>query len=248
MDAMTVLRSTFCFLMLFLMPVEAVPALATAQMELPEALRSDTERLPIVGYGGRNKGGYQLGPYRGEFTRVETRWALADPLFAAQRAKSSFTIEGPGFEMPVAAECGMKKNVVTVGIVTFDPKKMVYQCTFERAGGLMNARFLVGQPKPDTMRARFLAWAIRQGEAEIDGLRIGIRSVHKYANTKFQSPTPVGYLLEIGERPVAAVELTDTNPTLFMPKAEPAATRDALLLAAMALSVLRDPADSALGD
>ncbi len=223
-------------------------AFETARMTLPEGFTERTERIAIVGYGGRNKGEYRLGPYAGTFTRIETRWAVADPFFAASRASASYTIDGPGFDETVAAVCGMKKNTVTVGVVTFDPKKMTYQCTLERGGQLMDARFVLGQPKPDTMKKRFLAWAVREGEASIGGVTLRMSSVHKYSGSRFDSPTPVGYLLEVGGQSVGAIELTDVNPTIFLPTDTTAEVREAVLLAAMALSVLRDPADSMLGD
>lgn len=223
-------------------------ALETARMALPEGFVAATERIAITGYGGRNRGQYRLGDYSGEFTRIESRWAVFDPLFAGSRAKSSFTITGPGLPEITTATCGMKKNTVSIGVVTFDPKKMSYQCSFERGGQLMNARYVLGHPKPENMRQRFLAWERRAGVAELEGERIVMRSVHEYAGTEWQSPTPVGYLLEIDDRTVGAIELTDVNPTLFLPPRAESPLRERVLLVAMALSVLRDPADSALGD
>lgn len=234
-------------LLCFCALVTQAGAFETARMELPEALAEHAERIPIAGFGGRNRGGYTLGPYSGDFTRIETRWAVADPFFAASRASSSFTIQGPGFDEPVSAECGMKKNTISVGVVTFDPKKMIYDCTFERAGLLMNWRFVLGQPRPENTKARFLAWAVRHGEAEINATRLTMRSVHKYAGRKIQSPLPAGYVIFVGEDPVGAIELTDVNPVLYLPQAD-VPERAAVILAAMAVAVLRDPADSALGD
>lgn len=222
-------------------------ALETARMELPESLTTGGERLAASGFGGLNRGSYSLGPYRGDFTRIESRWAVFDPLFAASRAKSSYTLHGPGFETGVAAECQMKEGTVTVGIVTFDPKKMTYQCTFSRGGLPMAASFVLGETKPASMRARLASRAERQGEAVIDRIRVSMRSVHRYASSRWQSQTPVGYLLEIEGRVVGAVELTDVSPTLIVDSAA-LDLRPAVLIAGMALAVLRDPENSALAD
>jgi hypothetical protein len=59
---------------------------------------------------------------------------------------------------------------------------------------------------------------------------------------------PVGYVLEIDGRPVAAVELTDVDPALYLPTEEPPEVRAAATVTALALAVLRDPATSALED
>ena len=222
-------------------------ALETAKMELPEPFAMTAERLAADGFGGFNRGRFELGPYRGEFTRIESRWAVFDPLYASSRAKSSFTLEGPGFDDVVSAQCQMKEGTVTIGVVTFDPKKMTYQCDFERRGLPMAASFVLGEARPENMRARLASRAERRGEAVIDGVRVSMRSVHRYAKSRWQSQTPVGYVLEVDARVVGAIELTDTDPTLFL---DPAAgeIRDAALIAAMALAVLRDPEESALGE
>jgi hypothetical protein len=222
-------------------------ALETARMELPEPFAANAERFPASGFGGDNRGSFSLGEYSGEFTRIESRWAVFDPLYARSRAKSSYTLSGPNLETGVAAECEMKEGTVTVGIVTFDPKKMTYQCSFTRAGAPMAASFVLGEVKPDSMRARLASRAERRGEAVVDGVRVTMRSVHRYAKSKWQSATPVGYLIEADARVVGAVELTDVNPTILL---DPTAVdeRHATLMAAMALAVLRDPENSALGE
>jgi hypothetical protein len=102
-------------------------ALELARMRLPEELFA-AERLPASGYGGKNRGRFTLGDYRGDFTRIESRFAVFDPLYAANRGKSSFTLEGAGLDGPVAAECRFKERVVTAGILTFDATKLAYVC------------------------------------------------------------------------------------------------------------------------
>lgn len=222
-------------------------ALETARMRLPAELVGVAERLPARGYGGANRGRFELGGFRGEFTRIESRFAVFDPLYALNRGKSSFTVEGPGIDGSINGQCAFKQNVVTVGVVTFDAKKLAYVCEIAGDGRDLGTLTL-GEPKPPSFKARVLARELRRGEAEVDSIRIGIESVHEYERSKLGSQTPVGYVLSAGAEVVGAIELTDTDPTLFLhPDASPA-TRRAALVTALALSVLRDPANSTLGD
>jgi hypothetical protein len=223
----------------------ALTAQETARMQLPDDLAARVERQAIEGFGGRNEGRYTLGELTGEFTRIESRWAVGDPLLAQNRGRSSFTVSGPGFDSSLAASCEMRRTAVTVGVVTFDPDKMTYQCDLAGDGSRL---LVLGEPKPENFRARLLARAERRGEASFGGVTLEVRSVHRYEGSRLQAPMPVGYLLEIGGRPVAAVELTDVDPALYLPVGESAEVRAATIVTALALAVLRDPATSALED
>lgn len=223
-------------------------ALDTARMRLPEALKQQTTRHLATGFGGANRGRYAFGAYAGDFTRIESRWAVFDPLYAANRGKSSFTVEGPGLEQPVSATCQLKQKVVTIGIVTFDPKRLVYECSVSTDAQPSLGTFQLGQPRPDSMRARVLAMSIRVGQADIDGIRIDVASVHEYEGSKLRASNPTGYVLSHEGTPVGAIELTDANPAFLLPDAAHPPVARAVLLTALALSVLRDPAESALGD
>ena len=217
-----------------------------ARMALPDDLATQVERLTAEGFGGRNKGHYTLGDHAGEFTRIESRWAVADPLVAQNRGQSSFTLSGGGFATPVAAACEMRRTSVTLGVVTFDPDKMTYHC--DSAGGGASPLLVLGQPKPENLRARVLARSERRGEATFGEVTLAIRSVHTYEGSRLQAPMPVGYLLEIADRAVGAVELTDVDPTVYLPAVVPTDVRSAVIVTALALAVLRDPASSALED
>jgi hypothetical protein len=221
-------------------------AFEVARMRLPPELVA-AERLPASGYGGRNRGRFALGDYRGDFTRIESRFAVFDPLYAANRGKSSFTLEGLGVDAPVAAECRFKERVVTVGVLTFDATKLAYVCEITDGSGAVGSLTL-GEPKPSGFKERVLARAARRGLAEIGDLEITIDSVHHYERSKLSSQTPVGYVLTFDARPVGALELTDSNPTLLLAAGLEPELRRATLIAALGLSVLRDPANSALGD
>lgn len=217
-----------------------------ARMALPDELATRAERLSAEGFGGRNEGRYTLGNLTGEFTRIESRWAVADPLVAQNRGQSSFTLSGDGFAAPVAATCEMRRTSVTLGVITFDPDKMSYHCDLDT--GDEAPLLVLGQPKPENLRARVLARSDRRGEGTFGGVKLAIKSVHNYDGSRLQAPMPVGYLLEIGDRVVGAVELTDVNPAVYLPTEETADVRSAVIVTALALAVLRDPATSALED
>jgi hypothetical protein len=217
----------------------------TARMALPEDLAARVERLSATGFGGRSEGHYTLGDLSGEFTRVESRWAIADPLYAQNRGRSSFTLDGPGFDAPVAGTCEMRRGTVTLGVITFDPEKMNYHCDLHGAGAAADGSLVLGEPKPENLRARMLARADRRGEATFGDVTIEIRSVHHYSGSRLQSSLPVGYLFEMDGRAIGALELTDVDPAVYLP-ADAGATPAAMVVSALALAVLRDPASSAL--
>lgn len=228
-----------------IMVTQALPALEVARMQLPDEFAVAATRLPAKGYGGLNRGQFAVGLHRGEFTRIESRFAAFDPLYAANRGKSSFTLDAAGDGPAVTAECRFKERVITAGVITFDATKLAYVCGIE---GGASGTLTLGEPKPDGFKARVLARAERRGLAEIGAVRIDIASVHQFAKSRLSSQVPVGYLLSRDAEIVGAVELTDSNPTFFFRRGLPSEVERATLIAALGLSVLRDPAVSMLGD
>lgn len=238
----------FAATVLSLAVTAATAGLQPARMKMPAELATESPRLQASGYGGANRGRYELGGYNGRFTRIESRFTVFDPLYAANRGKSTFTLEGFDVDGTIAGECDFTERVVTVGVLTFDAKKLAYVCVITDASGAVVGSLTLGEPKPDGFKERMLARAARQGVADIGDVRIAITSVHHYEGSRLSSQTPVGYVLTHDSAAVGALELTDSDPTFFVhPGAKPEVRR-ATLLAALGLSVLRDPADSMLGD
>lgn len=223
-------------------------ALKTAQMQLPPDFMSLAERNPISGFGGHNKGSFSLDNFHGEFTRGESRMSLLNSLYVSNKGQSSFLLQDASSTEIISASCAMKKSAVTIDVLTFDPKKMSYQCDFTKAGQLLGSRLVLGQPKAEGVKEKLYAKDLRRGEAILFDQHLLIESVHKYEGSKLQSPAPVGYLLRDGEQVVAALELTDVNPTLFIMREASENLRHSVLATALALAVLRDPANSALED
>ena len=223
-------------------------ALSTAQMDLPGDFYSQATKLSVAGFGGKNKGAFRFAGYSGEFTRGESRLGIFDPLYVSSKGKSSFTLRRADGSDVISAECAMKKSTVTIGIVTFDPKKMAYQCDFRENGRLSGARFVLGHQKASDFKQTFQAYDRRAGEANIAGHYLTMQSVHNYKGTKLGSPSPVGYLIMFGDQTVAAVELTDVNPTFLLSPDLDESLKQSVLVTALSLAVLRDPANSALED
>lgn len=235
------------FLLLATAAASAVAyGLDTARIALPGDLATQAERMALSGFGGRNKGSFELEGFHGEFTRGESRLALLNSAYVSNRGKSSFTLRDGASSELISAQCEMSKKTVTIDIVTFDPKKMVYQCDFRRDGTLLGARLVIGHPKASGFKAKFLAMDTRRGEAHILDNHLLIDSLHAYQGTKLQSSAPVGYQLTHNNRAIAALELTDVNPTLYLVPDATDDLRRSVLATALALAVLRDPADSAL--
>jgi len=223
-------------------------AVTVAQIELPADFAAQAERTSIKGFGGHNKGKFRFGDFHGEFRRGESRLSVLDSVYVSNKGKSSFTLRDMDAREIVSGDCQMKKGAVTIDVVTFDPKKMSYQCDFRRADELLGARLVVGQPSAEGLKEKMLAKDLRRGESVLFEQHLGIESVHQYKNSKFQSQTPLGYLLLQGDRVVAAIELTDSNPAFFMLPELSSAQQDSVLATVLALAVLRDPANSALED
>lgn len=223
-------------------------AAASARMQLPDDFLAAATSLPISGFGGRNSGDYRLGAGGGAFSRIESRLAVFDPLYVSNRGRSSFTLTGPEFGDGLSGECSFRENVVSAGVLTFDPKKLAYVCVLSRGNGEVAGAMTLGEPKPRSLRERVLAQAIRVGEAELGAVRVGIESVHRYAGARLVSDVPVGYTLRLDQRLAGAVELTDVEPTILPGGVADESERLALRAAALAVVVLRDPAKSALGD
>lgn len=222
--------------------------MATARIEIPAELDDAADRLPVTGFGGRNRGSFEFAGYEGEFTRGESRLGIFDPLYVTNRGKSSFTLRRTGSAETISGSCRMEKNAVSIGVVTFDSKKLSYVCDISADGQPQGVTFVLGQPKARGFKEKFLAKDRRRGELLLFGHRLTMESVHAYAGTKLGSQSPVGYLLMQDDRVIAALELTDVNPTIIVARDLADDLRQSVLAGALALAVLRDPADSALED
>jgi hypothetical protein len=222
--------------------------LEAARMALPPELDGAALRWDATGFGGHNRGRYALGDTRGEFTRGESRLGVFDPLYVANQGASTFTVLDLDDSVWLSADCRFSRRTVTVDVITFDSRQMAYECEFTEGHGGSAGRLAMAHPKPKGLKERMLAQDRRIGEAKVRDHVIGIESSHRYRGSKFDSQAPVGYVLSAEGRVVAAVDLLDWNPILFLLEDIPEDLGEAVTVTALALAVLRDPANSALED
>ncbi|MFM7348256.1 MAG: hypothetical protein ACKO01_02065 [Erythrobacter sp.] len=222
----------------------AANALPAAQMRLPADLAENAAVLMVEGIGGGNKGRFTVGDWRGDFRRSEERLAIFDA-FVTNRAGARFVIAGPGISQTIEADCQMRERLIAIDVLSFTPQRMAYACDFTAGGRVFPARFELQEAR--TGLADALSRRQRRGEIALGGEVVQIRSVHKLKGSPFQMASPIGYVFEQDGRPVGAVELNGKPRLILADPANESLSRT-LTIAAMSLALLRDPADSALGD
>lgn len=223
--------------------VVACSSIQEARMELPGNLQSSAETVTISGIGGGQRGSYAAGPYSGAFARSETRLAFFDPLFESRSGSTKFSLQGGELEGAIDAKCSMGERAITIGDISFKPKRMAYRCDFLHDGRAFPARFEL-QEISEGMGG-MLSKRERRGEIAIDRAVIQIRSSHRIVGSAFDSATPIGYVFEANGVPVGAVDINGA-PVLTMNASTDLAQRRAMLVSALALSIFWDPANSDL--
>jgi hypothetical protein len=84
------------------------------------------------------------------------------------------------------------------------------------------------------------------GKIAFDRVVLQIASVHRLEGSAIETATPIGYIFEHEGVPAGSVELNG-RPEVRFARGSDAPTRRAVMIAATALGVLWDPADSTLG-
>lgn len=213
----------------------ATGAAATARMQLPDGFREQADFLHASGFRGRRSGEFRIGAYDGEFSSKDSRLDVGDATWVSNKARNTVRLVHPDTGDSASSSCQLSKGTVTIKIVTFDPTKLRYDCWLEL--GDSKAQLFVGQAKRSTGQ-KVLAQDLRSGTALFAGLEMSIRSVHGYDGSRFTSQEPVGYLVESGDRTLAAVELTDTAPSVYLLRDLSADDRYRVMLVAMTIALL----------
>jgi len=213
-------------------------ACATAQMRLPDTLAT-ASRVEFEGIGGWRSGHYTAGSYAGHYERSSDRLSYFDTV-TESRGHSAFTLAGPELAEAIEGRCRMRESSLDLGLVEVTTRPMAYRCEF-RAGDRPIAASLELQEFNGAGAAA--SRYERRGRAVLDGETVEIRSVHHLAGTSMPVLTPIGYLFEQRGRAVGAVELNGRPALMIEPGASPELRRT-LALAALALGVLWDPANS----
>lgn len=226
------------------MALAACASIPPARMALPPALTTGVETFSVVGIGGGRSGAFQAGAYSGTFTRSASRLAFFDPLYERRDGRTNFTLRGPQIDGALDVSCRMRQRSVTIRIVSFDPHPMAYACDVSQNGRALPARFEIQAQR------RGLGGAMlreeRRGEIMFGQGSFSIRSVHDLEGSPMQMATPIGYVVERDGIAIGAVEINGA-PQILMRTDVSAEDRTALAVAAMALGLFWDPAESALG-
>ena len=134
----------------------------------------------------------------------------------------------------------MRQSTVNINVAGFAAKPLAYTCDSARDGIALSWRMAVWEGRsplnPQPLQAE------RHGEIVVGETRLARRSTHAIAGTAIPASTPIGYLLERDGHAVAAIELNGTSPAVFLPRQASAEQQQAVVLAALALAVLWDPA------
>ncbi len=219
--------------------VAGCSGLPAAEMRLPPALAGQGKVLPFEGIGGGNCGRFYVGPWQGSFTRSEERLAVFDA-FVTNSAAAGFVMEGPGISWTIDADCRMRERVLELAPVSLTPAPMAYACRFTADGRAFPARLELQEVREGFADA--LSRRQRIGEIALGGEVVQIRSVHRVKGSPFELASPIGYVFEQRGRMVGAVELNG-RPRLILAEGMDEGLSRTLTIAALALALLRDPAD-----
>lgn len=212
-------------------------------MRLPSNI-GETTRTPFSGISGWTHGRFSVGSYSGGYERSEERLAFFDT-FVRKSGYSEFTIAGPEISSTIEARCRMRERALDLGDgVSVTTRPMAYRCDFTADGRAIPARFELQEVTGGGTAAYRYE---RHGEIALGGEIVRIRSVHKLEGTALGTLTPIGYVFEQRGRPVGAVELNG-KPALILPAGTEPDLARTLTIAATALAVFWDPANSQLDD
>lgn len=208
----------------------ACAGLQTARIELPVPL-AQAVPLTMEGPIGAAQGTFALGATRGRFERQASRIELFNRL-AQDRAALSYTLEPEG----VRADCKLIGNTATLGVLQLPLKRAAYACSFSRDG----------QPLPQQLELQAVDAAAgtreeRRGRFVAGSVTLEVQSLHRVQGSPLPLSAPVGYVLRHQGEPVAALDLNDLRPRLWL-RAPSEAVATAVMQAVPALALLWDPA------
>ncbi|MGQ7828867.1 hypothetical protein [Altererythrobacter sp. Z27] len=221
----------------------ACAGLPPAQMRLPADL-ADNTRVEFQGVSGWTHGRFTVGEYSGGYQRSEERLAFFDT-WIKNSGHTEFVVEGPAISTTIEARCRVQEKILDLGSLEFKTKPMSYSCEFTANGRPFPARFELQEVREGLSGA--LSKEARRGEILLGGEAVQIRSVHRIEGSPFAMASPIGYVFEQDGRPVGAVELNG-RPVLILPRGTDQGLARTLTIAALALGLFWDPADSQLGD
>lgn len=214
----------------------ALAGCASAQMRLPENLAT-ASRVEFQGIDGWRSGDYTAGGYSGHYERSSDRLSYFDTVNES-RGHSEFTLAGGDVPEAIEGRCRMRESSINLGLVEVTTRPMAYRCEF-RLDEQPMAASLELQEVTNSAINRYE----RRGLVSLAHETVEIRSVHHLAGTSMPVSTPIGYVFEQNGHPVGALELNG-RPALMIEPGASVQLRRTLMLAAVALGVFWDPANT----
>lgn len=218
-----------------LLGAAALTACAPVQMRLPSSLAA-AERIEFDGITGWERGDFRAGDYFGGYERSTERIGFFE--IKEIRGHSAFVIEGPEISSTLEGFCRMREGSIDFGVVEVIDRKMAYRCEFTAEGQPIPAYLELQESHANVWRPY-----ARRGEIALGGEVVQVRSVHDIVGGKLPTGAPIGYIFEQDGREVGAVELNG-RPALIVPAATDPGLRRTLTVAALALGVFWDPANT----
>ncbi|WP_298127041.1 hypothetical protein [Brevundimonas sp.] len=237
------MRTALFFAAVSALALGGCASIQPARMALPQELASTAVTLPVTGIGGGRSGLFRAGSYSGRYSRSDERIALFDPLFERRDGRTDFELTGPEVVGSIRVACRAQERTVTLGVLSVETQPMAFGCDISSAGS--DRTRLEVRAYREGVGGRLMRHE-RRGEITLDGASLQIRSVHDVEGSGVQLATPIGYVFELDGIPVGAVEINGSPVIRHVPEADPSVLR-ALTVAAIALGLFWDPAESALG-
>jgi hypothetical protein len=209
-----------------------------ARIAMPSNLAASSERLVLSGMGGGRSGRFQIAGANGTFHRTADRLGMLDPLFVRHSGGGRFEVGAAPGIAALDGRCSYREGQVNAGPIAVTPRRLAFHCAFGRDGRPIAAELAIADPQGPlgTLHGR----AEREGVLYFEGETIEIRSIHRDRGGGLPNPTALGYLFSVGGQAVGAVDLNGGDKTIYAPVSGP--RREAVLAAALALSILWDPA------
>jgi hypothetical protein len=204
----------------------AIP-IQPARMALPPALES-APAARFEGLRGGRSGRFTLDGEAVTFRRMGDALSLFDRL-RLDRVSVDFTRGAR------QGRCDGRAATGTAGIVQAPLQPLELTCRFT---GSIEGELVLREPRLAAAGTR----QAREGQAQLGGVVLDIRSEHALAGTRLPLSQPAGYRLMIQGRDVAALDLAGGTPVLRRVGGLDAATDQAVTQVALALGLLFDPA------
>ena len=217
--------------------VAGCATIQAARVTVPATLQAQSTWWTIDGIGGMPQGQFTVGPYQGKFTRSASRTSFFDALYERMDASVTFELAGPSLGRPLRADCRMRERSVTLGVVSFSPRRLAYRCEFTIDDGGPERWFEL-QEQRETLES--LGRRTRIGSLNQASSQWMVSSLHDLEGAALPLAQPAGYLMEREGRPMALVELLGL-PRLLMDEALSDESRTIVVASALSLALLWEP-------